>query len=57
MSKQFQTLCLEKFVLKNVLIGLHESKGGPLEKENEIKIDHYALPPINNLYGAYIKSL
>ena len=37
MSKQFQTLCLEKLVLKNVLVGLHEAKGDPPEKENEIK--------------------
>ena len=37
MSKQFQTLCLDKLVLKNVLVGLHESKGDFLEKENEIK--------------------
>ena len=37
MSKQFQILCLEKLVLKKVLIGLHEAKGDPLEKENEIK--------------------
>ena len=37
MSKQFQTLYVEKLVLKNVLVGLHEAKGDPLEKENEIK--------------------
>lgn len=37
LSKEFQTLCLETTVLKNVLVGLHESKGDPLEDENEIK--------------------
>ena len=36
MSEQFQTLCLNKIVLKNVLVGLHESKGDPLEKD-EVK--------------------
>ena len=33
LSQQFKTLCLEKLVLKNVLVGLRESRGDPLEKE------------------------
>ena len=37
MSRKFQTHCLEKLALKNVLVGLHEAIGDPLEKENEIK--------------------
>ena len=35
--KQFHTLCLEKLVFKNVLVGLNEPKKDALEKENEIK--------------------
>ena len=37
MSKQFQTLCLEKLLLKNVLVGPHEAKGDSLENQNKIK--------------------
>ena len=37
MSKHFQTFYLEKLVLKNVFVGLHEAKGNQLEKEIEIK--------------------
>ena len=37
MSKQFQTLCMEKLVLINVFVGLHEAKRDPFEKENKIK--------------------
>ena len=29
LSQQFKTLCLEKLVLKNVLVGLHETRGDP----------------------------
>jgi len=32
-STEFKTLCLGKFVLKNVLVGLHETNGDPLEKK------------------------
>ena len=35
LSLQFKTLCLEKLELKNVLVGLHESRGDPLEKDGK----------------------
>ena len=31
MCEEFKTLCLNKVVLKNVLTGLHETKGDPVE--------------------------
>ena len=31
MSEEFKTLCLNKVVLKNVLTGLHEIRGDPIE--------------------------
>ena len=37
MLKQFQILCLEKLVLTIFLVGLHEAKRDPLEKENKIE--------------------
>ena len=36
LSQQFKTLCLEKLVLKNVLVGLHETRGDPLEKDGKL---------------------
>ena len=36
-SEQFKTLCLNKFVLQNVLVGFHETRGDVLEKENEVR--------------------
>ena len=36
LSRQFKTLCLEKLVLKNVLVGLHETRGDPLEKDGKL---------------------
>lgn len=30
---EFKTLCLEKFVLQNVLVGLHKTRGDPLASE------------------------
>ena len=41
LSQQFKTLCLEKLVLKNVLLGLHETRGDPLEKHG--KLSHRSL--------------
>ena len=35
-SQQFKTLCFEKLVLKNVLVGLHETTGDPLEKDGKL---------------------
>ena len=54
MSKQFQTLCLEKLVVK--MFWLHYMK---LKEENKTKskTDHCALLPLNNLYGEDIKNL
>ena len=37
LSRQFQTLYLEKYILINVLIGLDKAKGVLPEKENETK--------------------
>ena len=53
MAKQFQTLCLEKPVLKNISVGLHEATRGYTKS----KTDHCDLLPINNLYVGYIKGL
>ena len=36
LATEFKTLCLEKFVLQNVLVGLHETRGDPLEKEKDL---------------------
>ena len=36
LSQQFKTLCLEKLVLKNVLVGLHETWGDLLEKDGKL---------------------
>ena len=36
LATEFKTLYLAKFVLKNVLVGLHETRGDPLEKESEL---------------------
>ena len=36
LATEFKTLCLAKFVLKNVLVGLHETGEDPLEKESEL---------------------
>ena len=35
LATEFKT-CLAKFVLKNVLVGLYETRGDPLEKESEL---------------------
>ena len=57
-SKQFQTLCLEKIVLKNVLIGLHMTlKVTSLKKKTKSRTDHCTLLPLYNLYGGYIEDL
>ena len=56
MPKQFQTLCLEKLVLKKVLVGLYEATKDTPEKENKLK-DIVVLLPVNNLYGGYTKDL
>jgi len=55
MSEQFQILCLNKLVLKNVLVGLHKSRGDPVEKEHQVK-NHPDLLPLNNLFGGFIKN-
>ena len=36
LSQQFKTLCLEKLVLKNLLVGLHETRGDLLEKDGKL---------------------
>ena len=36
LTQQFKTLCLEKLVLKNVLVGLHETRGDPLKKDGKL---------------------
>ena len=36
-AEEFGLLCCNKAVLKNVLVGLHETRGDPLEKDSEIK--------------------
>ena len=36
LSQQFKTLCLEKLALKNVLVGLHETRRDPLEKDGKL---------------------
>ena len=56
MSKQFQTLCLEKLLLKNVLVGPHEAKGDSLENQNKIKNRPLRFAAYN-LYCRYIKGL
>ena len=38
-AQMFKTLCLEKQVLKNVLIGLHETRGDPIEKKDGVFIN------------------
>ena len=55
MSKQFQTLCLEKLVLKMFWLGYMKLKETRLKKKTKSKTDHYALLPTNNLYDGYIK--
>lgn len=37
LAEEFNLLCGNKTVLKNVLVSLHETRGDPLEKEAEIK--------------------
>ena len=57
-SKQFQTLCLEKLVLKNVLVELHmKLKEISLKKKMKSKVDHCTLLSIYNFYGGYIEDL
>ena len=44
MCKEFKTFCLNKVVLKNVLTGLHETRGDPIE-------DHFSNRSLR--YAAY----
>ena len=37
LTKEFDLLCVNKTILKNVLIGLHETRGDPLEKDSDIQ--------------------
>ena len=55
LSQQFKTLSLEKLVLKNVLVGLHETREIHLRKMESKAIDRYVLRRTNNLYGGLSK--
>ena len=54
MSKQFQTLCLEKIVVKIFWLRYMKLKE---KTKTQSETDHRALLPINNLYGEDIKNL
>ena len=41
-ATEFQTLCLNKAVLENVLVGLHDSRGDPIEKKTSNRSYRYA---------------
>ena len=41
-AEEFQTLCLNEAVLENVLIGLHDSRGDPIEKKTTNRSYRYA---------------
>lgn len=57
-SSEFKVLCVEKSVLKNVLVALHETRGDPLENGNEIAITgHFVSLLINNLFGGFMTGL
>ena len=37
LGHEFKLLCLNKTILKNVLVGLHETRGDPLENDNDLQ--------------------
>ena len=37
LAHKFELLCLKRTILKNVLVGLHETGGGPLENDKDLQ--------------------
>ena len=37
LAYEFELLCLNKTILKNVLVGLHETRGDPLENDKDLQ--------------------
>ena len=37
LAQEFKLLCLDKTILKILLVGLHEARGDPLENDKDLK--------------------